>query len=208
MDDVYAPNYNPPESSSGINPAEEKKGVFGRLRSNFVDFLQTLVVFGAIFAIIYLFVAQPHKVSGQSMFPNFHNGDYILTDKISYRFYPPKYGDVIVLRNPRNESQDFIKRIIALPGQTIKVENTSVYVNGLKLDERYLPSGTPTRGGSFLRDGEIVTVPEDQWVVIGDNREHSSDSREIGPIPQKQIIGRVFFRYFPLNALGLIPYNF
>lgn len=207
MDDVYSPNFTPPDQSKG-DPAAEKKGFLGKLGANFVDFLQTLVVFGAIFAIIYLFIAQPHKVSGQSMFPTFHNGDYILTDKISYRLNPPKYGDVIVLRNPRNESQDFIKRVIALPGQTIRVEDSGIYVNDLKLDERYLPPGTPTRGGSFLREAETVTVPESQWIVIGDNREHSSDSREIGAIPEKQIIGRVFFRYWPLNSFGLINYNF
>lgn len=202
-DDVYSPTYSP-----SATPEPEQKSPINKIKSNFVDFLQTLVVFGAIFATIYLFVAQPHKVSGQSMFPNFHNGDYILTDKITYRFHPPQYGDVIVLKNPRNERQDFIKRIIALPGQKVRVEGNFVYIDDSKLAEIYLPTDTPTRASAFLKEGEIFTVPSDQWIVFGDNREHSSDSREWGTVPKNEIIGKVFFRYFPFNSFGLIRYKF
>ena len=186
---------------------EEKKPFFQSLGSHLVDFIQTLVVFGAIFALIYLFVAQPHKVSGNSMFPNFHNGDYILTDKLSYRFGSPKRGDVIVLKNPRDESQDFIKRIIALPGQTVKVSGNLVYVNGQLLKESYLPPGTITRSGAFLTDDTEVTAGPNQYFVFGDNREHSSDSREWGSITKEEIAGRTFFRYWPPNAFGLIKLN-
>src|SRR3990167_3188833 len=110
MDPVYSPNfdYNPKEASNPIG-----------LKNHLIDFIQSVVVIGAIFALIYLFVAQPHKVSGNSMIPTFKNGDYILTDKLTYRIRSPQRGDVIVLKNPRNENQDFIKRIIGLPGETI-----------------------------------------------------------------------------------------
>src|SRR3989344_1537330 len=130
--------------------SEEKKGFFDNIGSHVIDFIQTLVVFGAIFALIYLFVAQPHKVSGNSMVPTFHNGDYILTDKLSYRLGEPKRGDIIVLKNPRDESQDFIKRIMALPGDSIKIENNQVFVNGGAVDEPYLPKTIITSQGSFL----------------------------------------------------------
>src|SRR3990167_9504379 len=93
-------------------PAEKPKQSIG---SHLVEFIQTLVIFAAIASAIYLFLAQPHKVSGKSMYPNFDNGDYIITDKITYRFSEPQRGDIVVFKNPKDESQDFIKRIIALP---------------------------------------------------------------------------------------------
>lgn len=183
---------------------EEKRGFFDNLRSHIIDFIQTFVVFGAIFTLIYLFVAQPHKVSGNSMIPTLHNGDYILTDKLSYRFGTPKRGDIIVLKNPRNESQDFIKRIIALPNESIKVEKDSVYINNLLLSETYLPKATDTRAGAFLPEGMTVKVSPRQYYVFGDNRPSSSDSREWGGITREEIVGRAFFRYWPLQSFGFI----
>lgn len=180
----------------------EQKGFFSEIGNHFIDFIQTLVVFGAIFALIYLFIAQPHKVSGNSMFPTFYDGDYILTDKLSYRLGTPKRGDVIVLQNPRNESEDFIKRIIALPGDSIKIQNNVVYINDSPLAETYLPSGTLTQGGAFLTEGEIIKIGPGQFFVMGDNRAHSSDSREWGPVTQKEIVGKTFFRYFPPTRFG------
>lgn len=182
----------------------QEEGFFEKFRSHIIDFIQTLVVFGAIFALIYMFAAQPHKVSGRSMVPTFMDGDYIFTDKITYRLKEPTHGDIIVLKNPRDETQDFIKRIIALPGDIVKIENNSIYVNGMKLNETYLPQNTTTQGGSFLREGGEVKVGPNQYFVIGDNRNHSSDSREWGSITKEEIIGKVFFRYFPLNTFGLI----
>lgn len=180
----------------------QERGFMDNLGAHFIDFIQTFVVFAAIFALLYLFVSQPHKVSGNSMFPTFHNADYILTDKLSYKFHSPNKGDVIVFKNPRNEAEDFIKRVLALPGDTIKVEDQKVYVNGVVLDEYYLPPDTPTHPGSYLKEGMEITVEENTLIAIGDNRDHSSDSREWGPLPNKEIIGRVFFRYWPLQSFG------
>ncbi|TSC87720.1 MAG: signal peptidase I [Microgenomates group bacterium Gr01-1014_7] len=181
-----------------------KKSFFENLSSHIIDFIQTFVVFGAIFALIYLFVAQFHKVSGQSMFPTMHNGDFLITEKISYRLGDPKHGQIVVLKNPREESQDFIKRIIAIPGDTIRLENNAIFLNGGLLNEPYLPPGTPTRGESFLREGNTFTVPSNQYFVIGDNREHSSDSREFGPVGREKLIGRGLFRYWPPQSVGLL----
>ncbi len=196
-DDVYSPEVN-------YTPSLEVKSPFEKMGAGLVDFIQTLVVFGAIFAIIYLFIAQPHKVSGLSMFPTFNDGDFILTDKVSYRAGQPNTGDVIVLRDPMDESKDFIKRIIATPGQTLKVENNSVFINGQPLPENYLPAGTPTRNMQYLHPGTLITVPEGEYFVFGDNRDHSSDSREWGPIKREAIVGKVFFRYWPPTSFGLI----
>lgn len=182
----------------------QKKTFFESFGSHLIDFVQTLVVFGAVFAIMYLFIAQFHKVSGNSMFPTYHNGDFLITEKITYKFNEPKRGDVIVLKNPRNESQDFIKRIIALPGDTVKIENNLVFVNDQPLNENYLPPNTTTRAGLFMNEGFTVRAGDNQYFVLGDNRDHSSDSREWGAITKKEIIGRAFFRYFPLQSLGLL----
>lgn len=181
----------------------QNKGFFEGFKSHLIDFIQTLVVFGAIFALIYLFIAQPHKVSGSSMFPTFHDGDYILTDKISYKVGEPRRGDVIVLKNPNDESQDFIKRIVGMPGDTIEIKQGNIYLSGQKLTENYLPTGTSTSGGRFLTENSLIKVGTNQYFVVGDNRDHSSDSREWGTIPKEKIIGRTFFRYFPPQRFGL-----
>lgn len=180
------------------------KSFFQRLGGYFVEFFETIVVFGAIFASIYLFVAQFHKVQGNSMVPTLHTGDYLITEKISYRFRNPKLGEIVVLKNPRDESQDFIKRVIAVPGDTIKIANNTVYLNNQPLTENYLPPGTPIRSGAFLTEGSQIKVAKNQYFVFGDNREHSSDSREWGPVTKEEIIGRAFFRYFPLQSMSLL----
>lgn len=183
---------------------EQRKSFFDNLKDHVIDLIQTLVVFGAIFTVIYLFVAQPHKVSGNSMLPTLHSGDYILTDKLSYRFGSPKQGDIIVLKNPRDESQDFIKRIIAIPGDTIKIEGGQVFVNERKAAEKYLPDDFKTRSGAFLGEGQTVKAGSNQYFVLGDNRNHSSDSREWGGVTRQEIVGRAFFRYWPPQSFGLI----
>lgn len=192
------------DQANQIILGEENKGFLGNLKDHVIDLIQTLVIFGAIFTVIYLFVAQPHKVSGNSMLPTLHSGDYILTDKLSYRFGSPKQGDIIVLKNPRDESQDFIKRIIALPGDTVKIESGQVFVNDKAVAEKYLPNDFKTRSGLFLGEGQDVKAGSNQYFVLGDNRNHSSDSREWGGITREEIVGRAFFRYWPIISFGLI----
>jgi len=181
-----------------------QKSFLGKLGGYFIEFFETIVVFGAIFACIYLFIAQFHKVQGSSMVPTLQTGDYLITEKVSYRFRDPKLGEIIVLQNPRNESQDFIKRIIAVPGDTVKILNNTVYLNDQILQENYLPPATPTHSGAFLTEGLVVKVASNQYFVFGDNREHSSDSRDWGPVTKQEIVGKAFFRYFPMQSLGLL----
>lgn len=181
-----------------------RKSFFDSVKGYVLEIFETLVVFGAIFAAIYLFVAQFHKVSGNSMVPTLKSGDYLVTEKVTYRFSIPKRGDIIVLKNPKDESEDFIKRIIALPGDTIKIENNTIYVNGGPIQEKYLPPQTPTRGGSFLGEDNQITTGPNQYFVMGDNRNHSSDSREWGAITKEEIVGRAFFRYWPPQSMGLL----
>ncbi|OIO14541.1 signal peptidase I [Candidatus Gottesmanbacteria bacterium CG1_02_37_22] len=171
----------------------------------FFDFLETIVVALSIFVVIYLFFVQPHEVKGSSMEPNFHNNEFILTDKISYRFQDPKRGDVIIFRSPNNPDVDYIKRIIALPGEKVKAKNGYIYVDETKLSEKYLNDLTFLFPTSKLQNDIDIIVPQDEYFVLGDNRPHSSDSREFGPISRSSIIGKAFIRYWPLPLLGVIP---
>lgn len=174
-------------------------------KDHIIDFFQTLVVFAAIGTAVYWLIAQPHKVSGSSMHPNFRDGDYIITDKLTYKFDEPKRGDIVVFKNPKDETVDFIKRILAVPGDRIKVQDGKIYLNGGELNEPYIASTIETNPGSFLEEGIEITVTDGHYITIGDNRPASSDSREWGFITKQEIIGKVFFRYWPANEIGLYP---
>lgn len=173
------------------------------MASNILEFIQSTVVFFAIISIVYLFAVQPHKVSGCSMCDTFQSGDFILTDKVSYHFGDPKRGDVVVFKYPRDPSIDFIKRIIAVPGDKIKLVDSKVMVNDITIDEPYI-EGKPTLPNDFLRENQEYTVTADNYIVFGDNRTGSSDSRAWGELPKGLIIGKAMFRYWPFTEAGLI----
>jgi len=168
------------------------------------EFIEAFVISASVFVVVYLFLMQPHQVKGASMYPTFKDKEYLLTDKITYQRGLPKYGDVIVFKAPVNENFDFIKRVIALPGQTVMIKNGNVYIDGQVLDEYYLSDDVTTNPGQFLLEGESYTVQPGEVIAFGDNRGHSSDSRDWGPVPEQNIVGRVFFRYWPSNVVGVI----
>lgn len=171
----------------------------------FLDFLETIVVSLAIFAVVYIFLFQPHQVDGKSMEPNFHNAEYILTDKISYRISTPKRGDVVVFHSPQDANVDFIKRIMGVPGDLISLKDGYFYLNGEMLAEEYINDPGKVAAGRFLRENNTVEVPSGQYFVMGDNRLHSSDSREWGFVTRQGIVGRAFFRYWPMSEFGPVP---
>ncbi len=140
------------------------------------------------------------------MEPNFHNGEFILTNKILYKIREPKRGDVVIFKSPRNKEVDYIKRIIGLPGDTVELKNNSFYVNDQIVDEPYLEPGVTIFGGSYLQEDSPITVPPGTFFVAGDNRPHSSDSREFGPIALEDFIGVAILRYFPFSRMGLLPH--
>jgi signal peptidase I len=173
-----------------------------------MDILETITFVGSIFVVVYLFIMQPNQVKGPSMMPTFESGEYIFTSKVTYKFRPIDRGDVIVFKSPKNPDQEYIKRIIGLPGDTILISAGEVYVNGRKLTETYISDKTTLFEGGFAQEGVPIIVPAGKLFVMGDNRPHSSDSREFGPVDQSSLIGQVFYRYFPAARMGPIvnPY--
>lgn len=174
-----------------------------------LDIAQTIILVLSGFVVVYFFLFKPFQVKGESMFPNFHDNEYLITNLIGLRFNEPKLGDVIVFKAPTDPEKDFIKRVIGVPGDTVSLQDGKVYLNNNLLDEsKYLKSSVITAGGSFLSDGESVTVPQGQFFVLGDNRCCSSDSREWGFVPRKNVIGDSIFIYWPPSSAGVIknPY--
>ena len=152
---------------------------------------------------IRMFVFQPFLVRGESMEPNFHQGDYLVIDELSFRFRDPERGEVIVLKFPGNISQRYIKRIIGLPGETVKVQDGKVTVlkdeKEVVLNESgYLPSGVETPGAA------TATLKDNEYFMMGDNRPFSSDSRQWGVLSKNLIVGRVLLRLFPPNVIAKI----
>jgi signal peptidase I len=166
-----------------------------RRRSAIVELIETLAI------TLVLFLAaraslQPFTVQGQSMEPTLHNHEYILVEKVSYWFRSPERGDIVVFRYPGDPSEDYIKRVIGLPGDHVVVHDGHVYVNGRQLTEPYIaapPDYTDDR----------VVAPGDLY-VLGDNRDNSSDSHEWGLLPRANIIGRAWIAYWPLPDLTIL----
>lgn len=185
-------------------------GIFRAIGGFFLDIVETLVIAMSLFLVVYLFAMQPHQVNGQSMVPNFQSGEYVLTDKVSYKFRDPVRGEVVVFhapdaaRCPKGTGCDFIKRILAVPGETVAVQNDSVIVNGQPLPEPYIPEEFETLAGAFTK-GRTITLGPNEYFAVGDNRPYSSDSRAWGPITKDEIVGRAFFRYWPLQSVGTLP---
>lgn len=169
-----------------------------------LDLLQTVVLAFAIFLIVYLFLVQPHQVRGESMYPNFDDKEYLLTNKLSYRFGQPARGDIVIFAAPPEPTEDYIKRIIGLPKDKVDIRENKVYVNGEPLKEDYLPQGVVTSPGPFMPEGKEITVGDNEYIVFGDNRSNSSDSRRWGPVKREKIVGRAWFAYWPLNKIGVV----
>jgi signal peptidase I len=169
------------------------------------EVIETVVLTLLMFTVI-RFAVQNFNIEGMSMEPSLHNGELILVDKWSYLFRAPERGDVVVFVAPRTPSQDYIKRIIGLPGDVITVQGTTVFVNGVKLNEIYVSSARQGNPYAFKTISNLV-VPANEYWVMGDNRAGSCDSRGFGFVPRQNIIGRAALVYWPFgqNNDGLLP---
>lgn len=179
---------------------------------NFVfEIFETAALAIIFFLVLYLFLVRPHQIHGDSMLPSYHNGDYLLTEIISFRFLGRgiQRGDIIVFHAPEQPNLDFIKRIIALPGEKIKLQNGQVFIlnydhlEGFLLKEPYLGDGVTTQPGKMIREGELFEVGQG-YLVMGDNRLRSSDSRDWGVVKKEAFVGRAWLRYWPPPTLTFI----
>jgi len=190
--------------------SEIYKNQRGSIGGFILDFIQSIVLALAVFVLLYLFVAQPNEVKGSSMLPNFVDKEFLLTEKISYYLGEPQRGDVVIFKAPSTEpcaadECEYIKRIIGVPGDRVMVKEGQVYLNGKLLDQTFLPSGVVTVEGEYAKEGEEEIVPSGEYLCFGDNREHSRDGREFGPIKKELIVGKAFFKYWPVSSMGLVP---
>ena len=189
-----------------LTGTEKVASVFASVGQFLLSFLETIVVALVISIVLYLFIMTPHEVIGSSMYPTYKDGEYLMANKIVYKLSEPKRGDVIIFKY--SDTQDFIKRVIGLPGDQVMLKDGYIYINGNKLDESgYLDSSVYTNGGEYLHEGETITVPEGQYFVCGDNRQHSSDSRTFGPIEKANIKGKAWIVYFPFSNFRLAEHE-
>lgn len=186
----------------------ETENSFASIGSFVWDLVKVFVIaFVAVWLVLRPFVAEPFIVSGLSMFPNFHDRDYLVVQKISYRLHPPERGDVIVFRYPKDPSQYFIKRIMGLPGETVRIEQSHVIIinkdhpEGFTVNEPFLPPGTITLGSP-----QPTKLGSSEYFAMGDNRTQSSDSRVWGVLPKDDIVGKVWVRVLPLSKMGFIEH--
>lgn len=170
----------------------------------FLEIIRFLIIALVIVIPIRIFIAQPFIVSGASMEDTFHNNDYLIIDQVSYRLESPERGDVVIFRYPRNPQKFFIKRVIGIPGDTITVLGDKIILrtpenpDGATLEEPYVSQMTPQ---SALE----VTLEDEEYFVLGDNRDASSDSRVWGVLDEKYIVGRALLRLYPISDISILP---
>jgi len=188
MPEVGSPQ--PPASAATKEPSSHPLPVVA-------VWVRDLLVSLAISAFIIIFLYQPVKVEGTSMMPGLEDQERIFVNKFVYRWEPIERGDIVVFRYPRDTSKSYIKRVIGVAGDRIRIENGQVYVNGEALDEDYVP----TDYADARSYGEVV-VPPHSFFVLGDHRTMSNDSRDFGPVNERYINGKAVFGYWPMEKLG------
>jgi len=176
---------------------EEQRGNF------FTELLKLALLVVIVVVPIRLWVAQPFLVSGASMEPTFDSGEYLIVDELSYHLGEPLRYDVIIFRYPEDPSKFYIKRIVGLPGETLRIEEHSVSVVRADGTTELLEEPYVTRQGNG--PNQTVTLGQEEYFVMGDNRPDSSDSRYWGPLPRKDIIGRAFLRLLPIQHIAVLP---
>jgi signal peptidase I len=169
------------------------------------ELIKMVVIALVIIIPIRYFLIQPFYVKGASMEPSFYDSEYLIINEISYRFEPPKRGDIVVFRYPKDPQEYFIKRVIGLPGEKVQLKNGEVYIynqgkpDGVALPEPYLAEGVKT----YSLSEDIITLQKDEYFVLGDNRNSSKDSRSFGPVNKSFLIGKVMLRGWPFNRVNL-----
>jgi signal peptidase I len=186
-------------------PTPERERATEHARSSLwgaISWVRDLAFSVLIAVVLIVFIYQPVKVEGTSMTPTLTDQERIFINKFTYRFGLASIarGDTVVFWYPQDQSKSYIKRVIGLPGDRVRVDGGQVYVNGELLEEDYVPP--INRDNASWRDGEEQTVPKEKYFVLGDHRNSSSDSRTWGYVPRDNIYGRAVFVYWPLDKMG------
>ncbi|HNS50426.1 MAG TPA: signal peptidase I [Anaerolineae bacterium] len=169
-------------------------------RSAFREVVETLLFTLLIYLLIRTFLFENYRVVGTSMVPTLADGQFLVVNKLGYRLHPPQRGDIIVFRDPFSSDRKLIKRVIGLPGDSVEIVGGQILINGQSLDEPYLADpGDTTRSATALAE-------EEYW-VMGDNRDNSSDSRSWGTLVRARIVGKAWLSYWPPALWGLIPHE-
>lgn len=181
--------------------------MFKNIRSFLLEILETIIISLIFVMVLNVWVAVSELVVGSSMEPSFYGGERIIVEKVSKRFKNFERGEVVVL-NPPDSNRDYIKRIIGIPGDVIKILGCNVYIyrNGeqFKLDEPYLFKDTCTEGGTMIKEGRSIKIEDGFYFLLGDNRNRSADSRFFGLVEKNKIVGRVVFRFWPVERVGFL----
>lgn len=178
---------------------EEKQDPWADLKSFLREIAETIILTLIIYWIISLGFRN-FRVFGDSMTPNFHHGQYLVVNRLVYRLHLPQRGDVVIFRSPPNPEKEYIKRVIGLPGETVAIRKGRVFINGQRLKEPYIDQ--VDRSSSWGPS----PMGEDEYFVLGDNRDNSSDSRSWGMLPRENIIGKAWISYWPPPEWGLVPH--
>lgn len=179
--------------------SKKEQGALGAVGNFFLESVKMLILAGITIGIVRYFLFKPFYVKGQSMEPNFYEKDYLIIDELTYRFREPNRGEVVVFKAPSGGDY-YLKRVVGLPGERVKVENQKIVVynddhpQGVIADEMYLSEETP---GSVT-----VSLGADEYFVLGDNRDASYDSRRFGPIKENNIVGRAWLRGWPVGRIS------
>ncbi|HAI95274.1 TPA: signal peptidase I [candidate division WWE3 bacterium] len=179
------------------------------IKRHFYEIAESFLTSLVVVLVLYITIGSVEVVWGASMEPNFETGERILVDKITRNFRDYERGEVVVLVPPTEDSKHFIKRVVGLPGDIIKVFECKIYIyrdgSQFTLDEEYLGSNGCTIGGNeFLQEGRSVEIKDGYYVVMGDNRRNSLDSRVFGMVKASDIVGRVVFRFWPVGKAGFV----
>jgi len=170
-----------------------------KLKKEILDWLKTIVFAFVIAMLIKTFLFEIVSVDGNSMYPTLHNGEKLIANRLVYRFEKPQRGDIIIFRYPSDPKWNFIKRVIAVEGDSVEIKNGKVLVNNREINEPYINEMT-------LGYYKLDKVPQNTVFVLGDNRNNSKDSRfpDVGPVPLKNIVGKAVFRIFPFTRFGIV----
>ena len=172
----------------------------------FLDFFEITIIGTTIFILVYLFVGQLLEISGDSMYPTLVDKEQIIAEKISTKFKPLEREEIVIFKHPENQKKLLVKRVIGLPGETIQIKDGQIYINGVVLNQPYITENTYTKGSKELIENIEYRIHNNQYILLGDNRDESSDSRTFGQIPEKTIMGRALMVYFPFGNIRMVQH--